>query len=43
MKGKEIDGESNQLLLSFLISIPFLIVLFLIKCIFKKKKKTLLK
>ena len=42
MKGKEINGEKNQLLLSFLISLPFLIVLGLIKCVidsFKKKKK----
>ena len=43
MKGKDINGEENQLLLSFLISIPFLIVLYLIKCVidsFKKSKKT---
>ncbi len=43
MKGKDINGESNQLLLSFLISIPFLIVLGLIKYVidsFKKNKKT---
>ena len=46
MKGKDINGEENQLLLSFLISIPFLIVLYLIKCVidsFKKNKKTSLR
>tara|TARA_R110002153_G_scaffold15402_3_gene54970 strand:- start:482 stop:613 length:132 start_codon:yes stop_codon:yes gene_type:complete len=40
MKGKEIDGESNQLLLAFLISLPFTIGLFIIKYVIDLMIKT---